>query len=292
MSYRCLSGWRISTAARTTPRTRRANPITEAAKVTPFYDLVIQSAVNLGILEILIITVAIKKVSPWHKGRSTKAGVKVPRSCHSELARARPNLTIQSGAEASSLIMDGKRCVGVRYQVRGEAREARVGREVIVSCGTINSPKLLELSGIVPEILRQHGIDVLHALPGVGENLRDHYAVLQVYNYPRTSRSRISASGWKFIREGLRYILFRKGSIAQSMGAARLFFRTREGWRVRCHDGAHSLYSNPGKWRAPHLPPAGVKHVRPHATHRKHRQPSHQIGPSGGGARDQLQLLR
>ena len=53
--------------------------ITEAAKVTPFYDLVIQSAVNLGILKILIITVAIKKVSPWHKGRSTKAGVKVPR---------------------------------------------------------------------------------------------------------------------------------------------------------------------------------------------------------------------
>ena len=262
--------------------------ITEAAKVTPFYDLVIQSAVNLGILEILIITVAIKKVSPWHKDRSTKAGVSTA-VCYLEPARARPNLTIQSGAEAFA--HHGRQTLR-RHPISGprRSREARVGREVIVSCGTINSPKLLELSGIgQPEILRQHGIDVVHALPGVGENLRDHYAVLLKYTITqRTSRSRISAMVGN--SSGLRYMLFHKGFIAQSMGAARLFFRTREGLRVRCHDGAHSLYSNPGKWRAPHLPPAGVKHVRPHATHRKHRQPSHQIGPSGGGARDQLQL--
>ena len=205
--------------------------ITEAAKVTPFYDLVIQSAVNLGIPRNPDYNggdqegVAMAQGS-IHKGRRQSTAV-----CYLEPARARPNLTIQSGAEASSLIMDGKRCVGIRYQVRGEAREARVGREVIVSCGTINSPKLLELSGIgQPEILRQHGIDVVHALPGVGENLRDHYAVLLKYTITQKDVSQSDIShGWKFIREGLRYILLRRGFIAQSMGAARLFFRTRKG---------------------------------------------------------------
>ena len=99
--------------------------------------------------------------------------------------------------------MDGKRCVGVRYQVRGEAREARVGREVIVSCGTINSPKLLELSGIgQPEILRQHGIDVVHALPGVGENLRDHYAVLLKYTITPKGRLAVGYQPWLEIHPG------------------------------------------------------------------------------------------
>ena len=205
--------------------------ITEASKVTPFYDLVIQSAVNIGIPRNPDYNddnqegVAMAQGS-IHKGRRQSTAV-----CYLEPARKRPNLKIQSGAEASSLIMDGKRCVGVRYRVHGEAREARARSEVIVSCGTINSPKLLELSGIgQPDVLREHGIGLVHELPGVGENLRDHYAVLLKYTITEKNISQADIShGWKFIREGLRYILFRKGFIAQSMGAARLFFRTREG---------------------------------------------------------------
>ena len=75
-------------------------------------------------------------------------------------------------------MLDGKRCVGVRYSVRGDkrSRPLRPG-EVVISAGTVNSPQLLELSGIgEPERLRNLGIEVRHALPGVGENLRDHYA--------------------------------------------------------------------------------------------------------------------
>ena len=64
----------------------------------------------------------------------------------------------------------------MRYAVNGEQREARAGREVVVSTGSINSPQLLELSGIgQPEHLQSLGIEVRHALKGVGENLRDHY---------------------------------------------------------------------------------------------------------------------
>ncbi len=99
--------------------------------------------------------------------------------CYLDPARSRPNLTIQANALTQSLILEGKRCVGVRYAVNGQVREARAGREVIVSAGSINSPQLLELSGIgQPALLQGLGIEVKHELKGVGENLRDHF-------YPR-----------------------------------------------------------------------------------------------------------
>jgi choline dehydrogenase len=97
--------------------------------------------------------------------------------CYLDPARRRPNLRIETGALAASLLLDGKRCTGVRYSVGGDAREAKAARAVVVSGGSINSPQLLELSGIgQPERLRALGIEVRHALPGVGENLREHYA--------------------------------------------------------------------------------------------------------------------
>ncbi len=97
--------------------------------------------------------------------------------CYLDPARGRPNLTIQANALTECLLIEGKRCVGVRYTVNGQQREARANREVIVSAGSINSPQLLELSGIgQPELLQSLGIEVRHALKGVGENLRDHYS--------------------------------------------------------------------------------------------------------------------
>ena len=97
--------------------------------------------------------------------------------CYLDPARLRSNLTIETNAMAESLILDGKRCVGVRYAVQGLKREARAAREVIVSAGAIASPQLLELSGIgQAERLKGFGIAVHHNLSGVGENLRDHWA--------------------------------------------------------------------------------------------------------------------
>lgn len=97
--------------------------------------------------------------------------------CYLDPVRGRPNLVIEQGAMAEALILEGKRCVGVRYAVNGVSRQARATREVIVCGGSINSPKLLELSGIGQgELLRARGIAPVHELPGVGENLRDHYS--------------------------------------------------------------------------------------------------------------------
>jgi len=95
-------------------------------------------------------------------------------------AMRRPNLTVVTRAHATNLIFEDKRAVGVRYLKGGRnglAVEVRARREVILSGGTFNSPQLLQMSGVgSAELLASLGIPVRHALPGVGENLRDHYA--------------------------------------------------------------------------------------------------------------------
>src|SRR5215470_9437099 len=105
--------------------------------------------------------------------------------CYLDPARTRPNLTIVANALTEGLLFDGKRCVGVRYNVNGQQHEARAAREVVVSAGSINSPQLLELSGVgQPERLKAAGIEVRHELKGVGENLRDHYSPRMKWTVP------------------------------------------------------------------------------------------------------------
>ena len=89
--------------------------------------------------------------------------------------RGRANLRVEIHAHVLNIVFEGKRAVGVVYDRTGERREVRAGREVILSAGGVQSPQILELSGVGrPELLKEHGIDVLHALPGVGENYQDH----------------------------------------------------------------------------------------------------------------------
>jgi choline dehydrogenase len=90
-------------------------------------------------------------------------------------AMKRPNLTVVTGALATRILFEGKRAVGIAYQKGCRSHEVRARREVILSGGPINNPQLLKLSGVGPAAeLRQHGIEVRHDLPGVGENLQDH----------------------------------------------------------------------------------------------------------------------
>ena len=95
-------------------------------------------------------------------------------------ARGRANLSVKTNAQATRLLLEGKRAVGVEYAQGGPSAprvQVRAAKEVIVSGGAINSPQLLQLSGIGPgALLQAHGLPVVHELPGVGENLRDHYA--------------------------------------------------------------------------------------------------------------------
>ena len=160
------------------------------------------------------------------------AGVRMSTArCYLDPIRKRSNLRIETGALTEQLVLDGRRCTGVRYCVGGERREAQATRDVVVSAGTINSPQLLELSGIgQPDRLKALGIEVRQALPGVGENLRDHYA-------PRT-RWAIGAKGYTYndtarglglVRQALRYALSRRGLLATVGAPMRAFVRSREG---------------------------------------------------------------
>jgi len=148
-----------------------------------------------------------------------------------EPARARRNLTIETGASAESLLFEGNRCVGVRYAVAGTKREARAAREVIVSAGSIASPQLLELSGIgQAERLKALGIKVQHNLPGVGENLRDHWAPRMKWRVGRhgvTFNER--ARGLQALWQGLLYITARKGFLSHPASPMRAFIKSREG---------------------------------------------------------------
>ena len=109
--------------------------------------------------------------------------------CYLDPARRRPNLKIQANALTECLLFDGKRCVGVRYTLGGLQYEARADREAVVSAGSINSPQLLELSGIGrSEVLKAAGIEVRHELRGVGEMVRGHDTQSSIMS-PQPSRN-------------------------------------------------------------------------------------------------------
>ena len=98
----------------------------------------------------------------------------------------RPNLQVITGARATRILFEGQRAVGVEYRQGGALQQLRAAREVLLSAGALLSPQLLMLSGVGPGAqLQQHGIPVLHDLPGVGQHLHDHPDVVQVFDAPR-----------------------------------------------------------------------------------------------------------
>ncbi|MFV0296165.1 MAG: GMC family oxidoreductase, partial [Hyphomicrobiaceae bacterium] len=151
--------------------------------------------------------------------------------CYLDPARGRANLVIEKGAMAGTLILEGRICVGVRYTLNGEKKEARASREVIVCSGSINSPKLLELSGIGQgALLSSLGITPVHDLKGVGENLRDHYSPRVKFEITeRNATFNDNARGWRLAREAIKYALMRDGFLARTSVPLRMYFRTRPG---------------------------------------------------------------
>lgn len=119
----------------------------------------------------------------------------------------------------------------MRYTMDGETCEAAAEREVIVSAGAVNSPKLLELSGIGrPDLLRSLGIEVQHALPGVGENLRDHYAPRLKWKVARRNVTyNDKARGIGLAGQVLRYALSGSGFLSLPASPMRAYVQTREG---------------------------------------------------------------
>ena len=100
----------------------------------------------------------------------------------------RPNLTVITGAHARCIVFEGTTAVGVQYQHKGAVHEVRAKSEVVLSGGAFHSPQLLMLSGVGPaDELARHGVPVIHALPGVGQNLQDHLDSILSYTSKDTN---------------------------------------------------------------------------------------------------------
>ena len=112
-----------------------------------------------------------------HKGERCSAS-----AAYLDPVRSRPNLTVFTGADATRVLLEGKRATGVEYRHRGTLKTVSAGREVLLCSGAFGSPKLLMLSGIGPQAeLQKHGIAVQHASENVGKNLQDHLDFILVY---------------------------------------------------------------------------------------------------------------
>ena len=144
-------------------------------------------------------------------------------------AEKRTNLRLLTAARATRVLFEGKRAVGVEFVAGGQLQQARAAREVILSAGAIQSPQLLQLSGVGPaQLLTRHQIAVVHASAGVGANLQDHLQARLVYQCTRPITINDDLmSWWRQLKVGLRYLLLRKGPLTVSAGYAGGFFRTR-----------------------------------------------------------------
>jgi len=154
-------------------------------------------------------------------------------TARSFLAEAKPreNLEVVTGAYGTGLLFDGTRCIGATYRQGGQDKEVRANKEVIVSGGAINSPHLLQVSGIGPAAhLQSIGVSVRHDLAGVGANLNDHYVTRISHRAkPGTMSINQMARAPRVFREIYRYALHGDGALTFGVTSAMVFCRSRDG---------------------------------------------------------------
>jgi choline dehydrogenase len=136
-------------------------------------------------------------------------------------AMKRPNLQVVVKAQVNGIVFEGRRAVAVEFQRGGAVERADAEREVILSAGAVNSPHILQLSGVgAPEHLNRVGIPVQHALPGVGQNLQDHY--IARISYPVSGAVTVNerSRGLALASEVVRYLFTGKGMLTYSASLA------------------------------------------------------------------------
>jgi choline dehydrogenase len=135
--------------------------------------------------------------------------------CYLDPVRNRPNLIVITGALVCRVLLEGTRAVGVELRIGRRVERLGATREVILSGGAINSPQLLQLSGIGdPRDLSPHGVTPLHALAGVGQNLKDHIAIAVKQRITEPHSLLGSLKPWAMARALGQYLLFRSGPTA------------------------------------------------------------------------------
>ena len=205
--------------------------VTDPTPATPLFKALIKAAGEVGIRHNTDYNGATQDGIVMSQASIARGWRTSTARAYLDPARKRSNLRIVTNAHTEAVLLDGRRCVGVRYSLNGRSEEARSSRDVVISAGSINSPQLLELSGIgQPERLKTLGLSVKHALPGVGENLRDHDA-------PRTRwlvgqkgvTYNDTARGLGMVKQALRWAFFNDGLLSSVGAPMRAFVFSREG---------------------------------------------------------------
>jgi choline dehydrogenase len=162
---------------------------------------------------------------------NTHQGVRVSAAkAYLRPARARGNLRVETNAHAMGIMMNGRRAVGVRYRQHGTIRTAHCNAEVLLAAGAIQSPQLLQLSGIGPAaLLAAHGIRVVADLPGVGENLQDHLQMRLSFECTKPITTNDQLNSW-FGRLGIamQWLGSRSGPLAVGINQGGCFMRALE----------------------------------------------------------------
>jgi choline dehydrogenase len=149
-------------------------------------------------------------------------------------ARRRRNLVIRTGSQATRVVFEGGKAVGVEYRRGGALRVEKAAREVILAAGAVQTPQLLQLSGVGPaDLLRRFGIPVVADSPGVGENLQDHLQLRLLYKVskPITTNDDLRSFAGR-ARIGLEWLVFRRGPLAVGINQGGLFARLLPGART------------------------------------------------------------
>jgi choline dehydrogenase len=147
-------------------------------------------------------------------------------------AMKRPNLIVRTHAHATAIVFEGRRAVGIRYNNggrHGTPTEVRAAREVILAGGAVNTPQLLQISGVGPaNLLGELGVPVNHELKGVGENLRDHYAPRFVARVKNAQTINELSHGVKLAGEVLKYAFTRRGILSLNPTLVYVFWKSDE----------------------------------------------------------------
>ena len=142
-------------------------------------------------------------------------------------ALKRPNIELRTKAHATKILFDGKRATGIQYRRGGQSVEIRARREIVLSGGSVNSPQLLQLSGVGPAgLLKDIGVPVHHELAGVGENLRDHFVLRMVARIKTMKTINQRVKGLPLMSEALKYFTGQPSILGLSPTLVYIFWKS------------------------------------------------------------------
>jgi choline dehydrogenase len=175
-------------------------------------------------------------------------------------AKKRSNLKVILKAHIDKILFENKRAVGVTWTRKGKRYSCRANREVILSCGAIHTPKLLQLSGIGDSVLlKKHLIPLIHDLPAVGKNLQDHLCVSFYYRASVKTLNDIFGSIRGQFKSGLQYLYNKKGPLVLSVNQAGGFFKLPDGKGNLSSTADIQIYFNPLSYELSKKGPAPIK---------------------------------